>query len=250
MAYRTTPNTLTGYSPFYLLHGREIVLPGNENLKAKISTENLDHKRRLESLKSSLKLAYKAVARANRKSHDNKKRYHRKAKARRFEAGELVFLHNPSIKLGLTKKFLNPWKGLYKVTNRLSDLNYEFIGQNNKKQVVHINRLKKAYNQNLWKPQWTTPLKKNKKCQLGFFHWQAQAVTYSRIKFKFIPALPNYPQIHHLPITAILHITPQRHLHRNENFRFRRTILRPLGLGPGYCHKTIQISNLMVNIRC
>jgi hypothetical protein len=85
MTYRATPNTVTGHSPFYLLHGREMVLPGNENLKAKISLENPDHKRRLQNLKSSLKLAYKAVARANRNSHD--KLYDRKATARRFEAG-------------------------------------------------------------------------------------------------------------------------------------------------------------------
>jgi hypothetical protein len=65
----------------------------------------------------------------------------------------LVYLHNPSIKPGLTKKFFSPWKGPHKVTKRLSDLNYEIIGQNNKKQVVHINRLKKAYNQNLSKPE-------------------------------------------------------------------------------------------------
>jgi hypothetical protein len=58
-----------------------MVLPGNENLKAKSSTENPDHKRRLENLKSSLKLAYKAVVRANRKSHENNKKYDLKATA-------------------------------------------------------------------------------------------------------------------------------------------------------------------------
>jgi hypothetical protein len=146
-------NTVTGYSAFYSLHGREMVLLGNDNLKAKIASENPDHKRCLENLKSSLKLAYRAVARANRKSHENKRLYDRKATVRRFEAGELVYLHNPSVKPGLNKEFLNPWKGPFKVTNRLSDLSYEIIGQINKKQVVHIHRLKKAYNQNLWKPE-------------------------------------------------------------------------------------------------
>jgi len=33
MAYRETPNTTTKYSPFYLLHGREMPIPTNENLK-------------------------------------------------------------------------------------------------------------------------------------------------------------------------------------------------------------------------
>jgi hypothetical protein len=33
----------------------------------------------------------------------------------------------------------------------LSDLNYEIISMNHKKQVVHINRLKKAYNPDIWK---------------------------------------------------------------------------------------------------
>ena len=39
------------------------------------------------------------------------------------------------------------------ITKRISELNYEIVSQNDKKQVVHINRLKKCYNQSLWKPK-------------------------------------------------------------------------------------------------
>ena len=42
MAYRATPNTVTGYSPYYLLHGREMTLLNSDNLKAKVSSENPD----------------------------------------------------------------------------------------------------------------------------------------------------------------------------------------------------------------
>ena len=39
MSYRATPNTTTGFSPYYLLHGREMALPNSDNLKAKLSKE-------------------------------------------------------------------------------------------------------------------------------------------------------------------------------------------------------------------
>ena len=38
MAYCATPNSVTGYCPFYLLHGREMEIPNNDNLKARIET--------------------------------------------------------------------------------------------------------------------------------------------------------------------------------------------------------------------
>ena len=61
MAYRATPNTTTGHSPYYLLHGREMPLPGVENLKPKLPNkgENLNQHCRLKNLKASLRLAYK-----------------------------------------------------------------------------------------------------------------------------------------------------------------------------------------------
>jgi len=55
MSHRATPHSTTGFSPFFLLHGREMILPNHEGLKARVTGENLDHKRRLENLKTSLK---------------------------------------------------------------------------------------------------------------------------------------------------------------------------------------------------
>ena len=39
----------------------------------------------------------------------------------------------------------------FKVTKRISELNYEIIEQKDKKHVVHFNRLKIADNPELWK---------------------------------------------------------------------------------------------------
>jgi transposase InsO family protein len=78
MSHRATPHTTTGYSPFYLLHGREMVLPSTDNLKARLPKVHTDEDQRFENLKSNLRLAYNLAAKANRKSHLNNKRLYDK----------------------------------------------------------------------------------------------------------------------------------------------------------------------------
>ena len=48
---------------------------------------------------------------------------------------------------------MRQWRGTFKITRKLSELNYEIIDLKDKKQVVHINRLKTADNPELWKPK-------------------------------------------------------------------------------------------------
>jgi hypothetical protein len=154
LAYRATPNTSTGYSPFYLVQGREMVLPNSNDLKAKISKQDPSHAQRLENLKSSLKLAYKSVAQANRNSHLNNKRlYDREAKLRSLEVGEHVYLYVPAVKPCLSRKFHKILRGTCKVTAKFSDLNNEVLDQNNRKQTVHVNRLKKSQGSQNWQPK-------------------------------------------------------------------------------------------------
>jgi len=56
------------------------------------------------------------------------------------------------MKAGLTRKCKKFWIGPYQVIRKISELNYEIISQENRKQFVHINRLKKRYHQSLWNP--------------------------------------------------------------------------------------------------
>jgi len=101
MVYPATPNTITGYSPFHLPFGREMTLPSSDDLKTKIlkDVKNSDHTRRLDNLKSSLKLVHQSVKKLNRKSHlSNKMLCDRKAKLRTSETGELVCLYNQAKK--------------------------------------------------------------------------------------------------------------------------------------------------------
>jgi transposase InsO family protein len=63
MAYRGTPYGTSGYSPYYLLHGREMILPTSHDLRAKLTPDvtETEYAHRLERLKSTLKSTYKTV---------------------------------------------------------------------------------------------------------------------------------------------------------------------------------------------
>jgi hypothetical protein len=85
MAYRATPDGTTGFSPYSLMHGTEIILPTIQNMTAKLSPEvrGTNYVGPLENLKSSLKRAYKKVRQNIGKSYrPNKQYYNRMAPER------------------------------------------------------------------------------------------------------------------------------------------------------------------------
>jgi len=126
-----------------------MVLLSTDNLKARLPKDNTYEDQRLENLKSNLRLAYKLAAKARLKSHLNNKRlYDRKAKPRESEVQ-----YNPALKPGLTRNFTKPWISPCQITKKISELNCEIVDLKGKRQVVHINRLKKSFNPELWNPK-------------------------------------------------------------------------------------------------
>ena len=104
MAHRAQPHSVTGYCPFYLLHGREMQLSSNDSLKARCVQESTSQDRRIGNLKPSLRMAYKKVAKANTKARQNKRFYDRKQRRATLEK-MTVYLHTPAMHDGLTRKF-------------------------------------------------------------------------------------------------------------------------------------------------
>eukprot|EP00731_Ephydatia_muelleri_P039115 Em1119g1a len=152
---RTTPyhpqsdgsvQSTTGYFPFFLMFGLEARLPidliynlnGEQEETADKSYSTYVNKQREQFAE-----AYEKVRQnVSQKQCYQSQQYNRRIHGKPFE---LVWLFNPTIKKGQSRKFHRPWGGPYRICEKLSDVTYcvQHTG-NNKGKVVHFNRLKKC----------------------------------------------------------------------------------------------------------
>ena len=95
--------------------------------------------------------AHKLVRRHVRSEMVRQKRYHdEKLSWEEFKEGDSVYIYFPTKKLGHSPKFTSHWRGPYNILRRLSNLTYEVdCGQNNKPQIVHVDRIRRNHRQQL-----------------------------------------------------------------------------------------------------
>lgn len=126
LAYNTSINPTTGYSPFFLMFGWRVRMPidimyGTPDSDSAIS--NLP--RYVANFRSNLITAYQNVREHMGHQLDCQKEfYDRKIHGQPFQPGDLVWLHSQHVKRGQAKKLHCPWTGPYRVVNRLSDAVY------------------------------------------------------------------------------------------------------------------------------
>ncbi|GFV50906.1 hypothetical protein TNCV_3921991 [Trichonephila clavipes] len=145
-AYNTAKQETTGFTPFYLLHGREAettldtMLPFcpndfDDNNITKIAAR----------AEESRQLARVHTLRAQDK---DRRRYDSKHQMVSYAPGDLVWIYTPVRKVGLSEKLLRRYFGPYQVLRRLSAVTYEvqdFDPASRKRklrEVVHVLRMK------------------------------------------------------------------------------------------------------------
>ena len=146
LAYRTAVHSSTGETPYKVMFGREATLPTDLNEIRIKDKESITPKEYGNQLMEDLTMIWKEV-----KEYDNLVKQKREAdslkthKPSDYEVGDLVYLYiKPSIK-GAGKKLRFPWRGPYKVVEKIGTVNVKIQGMSGKmlEQVVHVNRLKK-----------------------------------------------------------------------------------------------------------
>jgi transposase InsO family protein len=109
MAYRAMPHCSTNYSPYYLVFGRDMRLPIEDDwtpqLGNRVVGEN-EYEEHVRTLAKRLQEAHRAAGQQSKMSHEVAKRYYdRQAKLEQYRKGDLVYKYDPVHKRGKAKKF-------------------------------------------------------------------------------------------------------------------------------------------------
>ena len=142
MAYRSSEHSTTGFSPASLMLGHELRLPVDIMYGDPPGTETpMNYASNVkESLQNSFALVRENMNTCQKRQKDY---YDVKVNGTPYELNDLVWLHNPAVKPGHTKKLSRPWEGPFVVVGKPSEVTYMVRKKGTKKQkTVHFNRLK------------------------------------------------------------------------------------------------------------
>ena len=143
-AYNTAINASTGFSPFYLMYGREAVFPIERFINN--TTQGLtDQKNYADTLIDHLmKIRKIAIENLEQSQQRNKNYYDKKRRDIKFKVGQKVLVFTPLRKVGKSEKLMHNWYGPYEIIEVMSPLVYKLqhLEKRNKIDLVHISRIK------------------------------------------------------------------------------------------------------------
>lgn len=148
-AYNTSCHSSTGFTPFYLMYGREARLPVDLQFGVHSpNTEDLSPINYSRQMQMSLYYAFQKVRETLGYVQQRQKTlYDRHIHGNPYAEGDTVWLYSTVVPNDNHRKLYHPWTGPYKVLSKLSDITYKIAPTHDlsKTSVVHFDRLKKCH---------------------------------------------------------------------------------------------------------
>eukprot|EP00731_Ephydatia_muelleri_P029883 Em0021g406a len=143
MAYNSSVHSSTGYTPFYLMFGRQARIPV-DLMYGTGPSDSFTAGEYATELRNALHNAYAVVREKCNAEHKRQKSfYDEKVHGKPYSVGDVVWLHSIVVPRGQSRKLHHPWKGPYRVQERISESDYKIRAWKGKStQVVHFDRLK------------------------------------------------------------------------------------------------------------
>jgi len=150
LVYRASLNRTLDDSPFFLIYGRDPVLPQDLFLpvnpnQRKINQTDIDEYK-IDLIKT-LKNAYSLLNKTKENERMKYKLYYDKShKQVAFNKDDLVWVYTKvnSTDPTLSTKLLARWRGPYKILNKLNEVNYRVLEiATEKNKIVHVSRISK-----------------------------------------------------------------------------------------------------------
>ncbi|XP_038047480.1 uncharacterized protein K02A2.6-like [Patiria miniata] len=149
-AYRSTPaDNSIGFSPFFLLYGREARLPLDVALISRLDYQDKTLRDHIHNLVSKLEV-FRDVSKRHTEENQAKmkERYDETTKQVEYQVGDLVWIYFPVSQKGLSKKLMKLWAGPYLIVQRTGPVNFRVRNLENHKLLsspIHVNRMKFVY---------------------------------------------------------------------------------------------------------
>lgn len=143
LAYNTTVHSTTGFTPFYLMFGRQARLP--IDLMYGSPEKELPVHEYAATLRTQLQRAYQLVRDITHQRHQYQKPfYDSKVHGSPYSPGDFVWVFSNVVQRGQNRKLHHPWIGPFKVLEKLSDVTYRVknLRGNRRQLVIHFDRLK------------------------------------------------------------------------------------------------------------
>lgn len=148
--YNTSVHTSTGESPFFLMYGRDPIFCIDQILDPRVRdpvalSDRTEFKQRLVG---SLRRAWEAAESVHRQAQlKMKEQYDKRVRPLQIQVGDRVLIRSYDGKVGTSKKFLFPWKGIFRVVQveGVHVTVQSCTSPQAKLKQLHVNQVKKCF---------------------------------------------------------------------------------------------------------